>query len=135
MKSWRSSGMAGKGTLTQFQSVKTLAEGFKDPSTAAEIAVHARRQIPLRDESRGGQHRGVLPSMRRAASSRFKQRVSSGGKVPRYFTFDPTNKWFIVSNQDGANVNVFSVDAKTGELAQKGTPVALVKPMALAFIK
>ena len=33
--------MAGKGALTQFQSVKTLAEGFKDPSTAAEIAVHA----------------------------------------------------------------------------------------------
>jgi len=40
-----------------------------------------------------------------------------------------------VSNQDGANVNVFSVDAKTGELTQKGTPVALVKPMALAFLK
>ena len=31
----------GKGALTQFQSVKTLAESFKDPSTAAEIAVHA----------------------------------------------------------------------------------------------
>ena len=31
---------AGKGALTQFQSVKTLADGFKDPSTAAEIAVH-----------------------------------------------------------------------------------------------
>ena len=55
--------------------------------------------------------------------------------MPRYFTFDPTNQWFIVSNQDGANVNVFSVDAKTGELTQKGTPVALVKPMALAFLK
>ena len=47
----------------------------------------------------------------------FKQRTPSRGKVPRYFTFDPTNKWLIVSNQEGGNVAVFSVDAKTGELA------------------
>jgi len=40
-----------------------------------------------------------------------------------------------VSNQEGANVNVFGVDGKTGELAQKGSPVALVKPMALVFVK
>ncbi len=32
---------AGKGTLTPFQAVKTLADDFKDPSTAAEIAVRA----------------------------------------------------------------------------------------------
>ena len=89
-------------------------------------------EVSLRDESRRRQHRGVHHRRKRTASYA-QQRVSSGGKVPRYFTFDPTNKWFIVSNQEGANVNVFSVDGKTGELTQKGTPVALVKPMALMF--
>ena len=63
----------------------------------------------------------------------FRQRVSSRGKTPRYFTFDPSNKWFIVSNNEGANVVVFSVDAKTGELAPVGEPVSLVKPMAVVF--
>jgi 6-phosphogluconolactonase (cycloisomerase 2 family) len=55
--------------------------------------------------------------------------------VPRYFTFDPTNQWFIVSNQDGGNLAVFSVDGVTGELTPKGEPVPLVKPMAVVFLK
>jgi 6-phosphogluconolactonase (cycloisomerase 2 family) len=53
--------------------------------------------------------------------------------VPRYFTFDPSNKWLIVSNQDGGGVSVFSVDGKTGELAAQGKPVALIKPMGVVF--
>jgi 6-phosphogluconolactonase len=64
-----------------------------------------------------------------------KQRVPSGGKVPRYFSFDPTNKWLLVSNQDGGNVSVFRVDTKTGTLFMKGDPVPLAKPMAIVFLK
>ena len=119
MKSWRSSGMAGKGALTQFQSVKTLAESFKDPSTAAEIAVHANGKF-LYATNRGEDSIVVYAIDADTGELTFKQRVPSGGKVPRYFTFDPTNKWFIVSNQEGANVNVFSVDGKTGELTPEG---------------
>jgi 6-phosphogluconolactonase len=62
----------------------------------------------------------------------FKQRVPSGGKVPRYFSFDPSGKWLIVSNQDGGTVVVFAVDAKSGELTRK-SEVALPRPMAIAF--
>jgi 6-phosphogluconolactonase len=54
--------------------------------------------------------------------------------VPRYFTFDPTGRWLIVSNQDGGNVTVFSVDAKNGELSPSGDPVALPRPMAVVFL-
>ena len=125
---------AGKGTLTQFQSVKTLAEGFKDPSTAAEIAVHANGRF-LYATNRGEDSIVVYAIDPKSGELTFKQRVPSGGKVPRYFSFDPSNKWIIVSNQDGANVSVFSVDAKTGELAAKGAPVPLVKPMAVVFLK
>ena len=35
-----------------------------------------------------------------------RQRVPSRGKVPRYFTFDPSGKWLIVSNQEGGNLAV-----------------------------
>jgi 6-phosphogluconolactonase len=123
-----------KGTLEQFQSVKTLADGFKDPSTAAEIVVRADGKF-LYASNRGEDSIVVYAIDNRSGELTLKQRVPSGGKVPRYFTFDSSNKWFIVSNQDGANVNVFSVDAKTGELAQKGEPVAIVKPMAVVFVK
>ncbi|HEY6125254.1 MAG TPA: lactonase family protein [Steroidobacteraceae bacterium] len=125
---------AGKGVLTQFQSVKTLAEGFKDPSTAAEIAVRADGKF-LYASNRGEDSLVVYAIDAKSGELTFKQRTPSRGKVPRYFTFDPTGKWLIVSNQDGGNVSVFSVDAKSGELAPVGEPVALAKPMALEFLK
>jgi 6-phosphogluconolactonase len=123
-----------RGALTQFQSVKTLAENFKGPSTAAEIAVRADGKF-LYASNRGEDSIVTYAIDANTGELTLKQRVPSGGKVPRYFTFDPSNQWLIVSNQEGANVAVFSVDGKTGELAMKGAPTGIVKPMAVAFLK
>ena len=125
---------AGKGALSQFQSVKTLADGFKDPSTAAEIAVRADGKF-LYVSNRGEDTIVVYAIDAKSGELTFKQRTSSRGKVPRFFTFDPSGKWLIVSNQEGGNVAVFSVDAKSGELQPVGEPVALAKPMAVEFLK
>ncbi len=125
---------ADKGALTQFQSVKMLADSFKDPSTAAEIAVHPGGKY-LYASNRGENTLVVYDIDQRSGALNLKQRVPSGGKVPRYFTLDPTSKWLLVSNQEGANVAVFRVDAKSGTLAPKGDPVPLVKPMAIVFLK
>jgi 6-phosphogluconolactonase len=122
----------GRGTLTQFQSVKTLADGFKDPSTAAEIAVHRDGQY-LYASNRGEDTLVVYAIDAATGGLTLKQRVPSGGKVPRYFSFDPTHRWLLVSNQDSANVAVFRVDAKSGTLFMKGDPVPFVKPTAIAF--
>lgn len=123
-----------KGTLTQFQAVKTLAPGFTEPSTAAEIAVRADGRF-LYASNRGEDSLVVYAIDPRTGELTLKQRTPSRGKVPRYFTLDPTNQWLIVSNQEGANVSVFSVDAASGELEPKGEPVALVKPMAVVFLR
>ena len=123
---------AKRGTLAQFQSVKTLAEGFTEPSTAAEIAVRKDGKF-LYASNRGEDSIVVYGIDANSGELSFRQRTPSRGKVPRYFTLDPTNKWLIVSNQEGANISVFSVDGKTGELAPRGEPVTLVKPMAVVF--
>ena len=123
---------ARKGVLTQFQSVKTLADGFKDPSTAAEIAVRADGRF-LYASNRGEDSIVMYAIDPGSGELTLKQRTPSRGKVPRYFTFDPTNHWFIVSNQDGGNLAVFSVDAKTGELTPTGKPVPVVKPAGVVF--
>jgi 6-phosphogluconolactonase len=124
---------ATHGTLTQFQSVDTLDASFKEPSTAAEIAVHVNGKYLYM--SNRGEDTIVVYSIDPANGQLvFKQRVASRGKVPRYFTFDPTNKWLIVANNEGANVSVFSVDGKSGELAPVGEPVSIVKPMGVVFL-
>lgn len=123
---------AKKGVLTPTGSVKTLADGFKDPSTAAEIAVHANGKF-LYASNRGEDSLVVYAIDQASGALTFKQRVASRGKVPRYFTFDATYQWLLVSNQEGGNVSVFSVDGKTGEMTPVGEPVALVKPMAVVF--
>lgn len=123
---------SGKGTLTQFQAVKTLADTFKDASTAAEIAVRPDGKF-LYVTNRGEDSVVVFAIDAKSGELSFKQRVPSGGKVPRYFSFDPSNQWLLVANQDGGNVVIFQIDSRTGELSQKGQPVALPRPMGVVF--
>jgi 6-phosphogluconolactonase len=125
---------AEAGKLTQFQAVPTLADGFTEPSTAAEIAVHSNGKF-VYASNRGEDSIVVYAVDQKTGELSFRQRVSSRGKVPRYFSLDPTNKWLVVGNQDSASVVVFSVDGASGELAPVGEPVSLVKPMGIVFAR
>lgn len=124
---------AHKGTLTQFQAVKTLPADYTEPSSAAEIAVRSDGKF-LYVSNRGHDSIAVYAIDARSGELALRQHVPSRGKVPRYFTFDPSGKWLIVSNQEGGNLSVFAVDAKTGELTPKGEPVPIVKPMGVVFL-
>ena len=122
-----------KGTLKQFQAVKTLPADFAQPNTAAEIAVRDDGRF-LYVSNRGHDSIAVYAIDARTGELTLEQRVPSRGKVPRYFTFDRSGRWLIVSNQEGGNLTVFAVDPKTGELTPKGEPVPLPKPMGVAFL-
>ncbi len=125
---------SNKGTLVQFQAVKTLPEDFNSPNTAAEIAVREDGKF-LYVTNRGHDSIVVYAIDAKTGELTLKQRVPARGKVPRYFTFDPTSHWLIVSNQEGGNLAVFSVDQKSGELMPRGEPVALPKPMGVQFLE
>ena len=123
-----------KGTLKQFQAVKTLPADYTEPSTAAEIAVRDDGRF-LYVSNRGHDSIAMYSIDARTGELTLRQRVPSRGKVPRYFTFDPGGKWLIVSNQEGGSLTVFAVDGKTGELTPKGEPVPIAKPMGVVFLK
>jgi 6-phosphogluconolactonase len=69
-----------------------------------------------------------------------QQRVSSGGKIPRYITLDPTRKWLVCCNQgvtgpnQAGNVTLFAHDAVTGKLSEKPKVFAAETPMFLSFV-
>jgi 6-phosphogluconolactonase len=123
---------AQRGALAQFQSVKTLADTFTGPSTAAEIAIHRNGQF-LYASNRGEDSLVVYAIDPRSGELALRQRVASGGKVPRFFALDPTNKWLVAGNQESANVVLFAVDPATGELTPHGAPLAVPKPMGIVF--
>jgi 6-phosphogluconolactonase len=60
-------------------------------------------------------------------------RTSSGGKIPRNFTLDPTERWMLVANQDSNNVAVFARNPQTGALANEGKSVESPAPMCILF--
>jgi len=68
------------------------------------------------------------------------QRVSSGGKIPRYMTLDPSRKWLVCCNQGAAmpnpvgNITVFAHDATIGKLSETPKIYAAETPMFAAFV-
>ena len=60
-------------------------------------------------------------------------RTSSGGKTPRNFTLDPTERWMLVANQGSNLLSVFARNPKTGELANEGKSFAAAAPMCILF--
>jgi len=60
-------------------------------------------------------------------------RFNCGGKIPRNFVLDPTERWMLVANQGSSGISVFARDPETGVLAEKGKTIAAEKPMCILF--
>jgi 6-phosphogluconolactonase len=63
------------------------------------------------------------------------KRSNCGGKTPRNFTLDPTERWMLVANQDSNLISVFARNPVTGELADEvKSSVAAEAPMRILFV-
>jgi 6-phosphogluconolactonase len=60
-------------------------------------------------------------------------RSNCGGKTPRSFTLDPTERWMLVANQDSNWISIFARDPATGKLADDGKNVDALAPMCILF--
>jgi len=60
-------------------------------------------------------------------------RSNCGGKTPRNFTLDPTEKWMLVANQNSGLLSVFARDPETGALANEGKSYKCPSPMCILF--
>jgi 6-phosphogluconolactonase len=61
-------------------------------------------------------------------------RSNCGGKIPRNFVLDPTERWMLVANQDSNLISVFARNPETGVLAERGKSVAAPAPMCMLFL-
>jgi 6-phosphogluconolactonase len=60
-------------------------------------------------------------------------RFDCGGKTPRNFVLDPTERWMLVANQDSNLISVFRRNAESGALAKAGKSFAAAAPMCILF--
>lgn len=61
------------------------------------------------------------------------ERTGTGGKTPRNFTLDPTERWMLVADQNSNNLAVFARDPATGKLATEGKKIDCPTPMCILF--
>src|ERR1700722_10319051 len=63
------------------------------------------------------------------------KRSNCGGKTPRNFTLDPTERWMLMANQDSNVISVFARDPATGLLADEvKSTVEVEAPMRILFV-
>jgi 6-phosphogluconolactonase len=60
-------------------------------------------------------------------------RSSCGGKIPRNFVLDPSERWMLVANQNSNQISVLARNPETGVLAEQGKSFPVPAPMCILF--
>jgi 6-phosphogluconolactonase len=61
-------------------------------------------------------------------------KTGTGGKTPRNFTLDLSERWLLVADQNSNNLAIFARDSATGKLAHDGKKVDCPTPMCIVFL-
>ena len=125
---------AGRGTLTEVQTVSTLpAGGFADNS-GAEIATHPTGKF-LYTSNRGHDSIAIFRIDAAKGTLTPAGHVSTQGKTPRGFGIDPAGRFLVAGNQNSGTVVIFRIDQQTGGLTPTGTTLQVGSPVNVVFSK
>ncbi len=120
------------GSLTFVTRIELLPEGFDGLSRACDTVIakdgrfvyFANRDKDFLYSFRADAKSGALTPIGRS---------NCGGKIPRNFVLDPTERWMLVANQDSNLISIFARNPETGVLAEEGKSVAAATPMCILF--
>jgi len=120
------------GSLTLVTRVELLPEGYHGPTRACDtIITRNGRFVYFANRDNDflmSFHANPLTGQLTAIG-----RTPCGGKCPRNFVLDPTERWMVVANQDSNLISVFRRNPLTGELATEGKNFAAAAPMRILF--
>jgi 6-phosphogluconolactonase len=124
---------AKAGRVTWLSQVPLRGPSFPADSTGAELAIDRAGRFLY--ASHRGENTLVVFSIDAASGAlTFVQRVGCGGKNPRDFTLDPSEKWVVASNQDTQNIAVFARDPHSGKLTATDRSYHVGAPVAVLFV-
>jgi 6-phosphogluconolactonase len=121
------------GTLQVQQTISALPKDFTGHSEAAEIQIHPSGKF-LYTSNRGYESIAVFKIDPANGTLSNVEIVASGGKAPRFFTFDPSGTRLFVANQDSGNIVVFKIDQASGKITPTGEELEIDSPVCVQFL-
>jgi 6-phosphogluconolactonase len=121
------------GTLTLVNRIEFLPSDYHGPTRGCDTVItrdgrfvyFANRDDDFLYAFKADAKTGRLTPMKRS---------NCGGKTPRNFTLDPSERWMLVANQDSNMISVFARDPATGLLADEvKSSVEVTAPMRILF--
>jgi len=118
-------------TLTPIQTIPSCPDSFTGYSTGAEIAVdRAGRNVYV--TNRGHDSVGVFAIDKAKGTLSPRQWVSTRGTVPRFFAFDPDERFLYVANQGSDTIFGYRRGAD-GKLSPTPIKVSVGSPACIVF--
>jgi 6-phosphogluconolactonase len=121
------------GSLTLVTRVPMLPEGYKGDTRACDTVMTKDGRF-VYFANRDNDFLYSFSADPKTGSLTPIGRTTSGGKIPRNFTLDPTERWMLVANQDSSLISVFARNPKTGALAAEGKSYPATTPMCILFL-
>jgi 6-phosphogluconolactonase len=124
---------AGKGSLTEIQTVSTLPADFHGRSSAAEVHVHDSGRF-LFASNRG--HDSIVIFSIDSTSGKLATLgfAPTRGKTPGDFALDPTGSYLLAANQGSDTIAVFRIDQRSGALRPWGSTHHVSSPACIQVI-
>lgn len=122
---------ASEGVLTPFQILSTLPNNYTGDNTASGIFTSRDGRF-VYVSNRGNDSIAIYEINAKSGELTPVDIVKTGGKQPRFFTFDITGKWLFAANEKSNTLSKFEVNRKTGTLKltddviETGSPVAMI---------
>jgi 6-phosphogluconolactonase (cycloisomerase 2 family) len=119
------------GSLKPLQTIPSTPSDFTGYSTGAEIGVdRAGRNVYV--SNRGHDSVGVFAIDPIRGTLAPRQWVPTRGRTPRFFTFDPDQRYLYIANQDDRSIIAYRVE-RDGRLAPTRLRVRVGSPACIVF--
>lgn len=121
------------GKLKPRQRISTLPEGDKRFPGSADIHVSPDGRF-LYASNRGEINNIAIYRISGKGRLQLLGHQPTLGKVPRYFSIDPSGNYLLCGNQNSDEIVVFKRDQQSGLLSDTGQRIALGKPVCIRWV-
>ncbi|NEW04601.1 lactonase family protein [Paenibacillus sp. SYP-B3998] len=121
------------GTLTAFQTLTTLPEGYSGENSCADIHLSGDGRY-LYVSNRGHDSIAVFAVDEQHGTLSLVQLQATLGRTPRNFALTPQGDYLLAANQESHSITVFRIDAESGKLEATEQTAAVSRPVCIQFL-